>query len=274
MMAAQNPSSVWVKQSAPATYASVPSFTSVPYTPSEYEIPWGFGIGSRVSHRKMYWFAALDGNDTSNPGVSTVKWPVNFFAQPSNDQVQVLGAQLGTNNTTALARYSNLLQTLDGLLGPVPRTGRQYTGFVRFDWRAGERHHFTIEGTGADWTSPGGGFTRVTENYGGHSFGISNASRQRLLGRWEAFITPNLLAVTQTSAGRSIQSVRPENNPRHFRADARDQNVWGQLPQQSSLTRATGSPSATPPASATAATPTSGSSALSNHLIGFAAACW
>ena len=28
-------------------------------------------------------------------GLSTVKWPENFFAQPTNDQMQLLGAQLG-----------------------------------------------------------------------------------------------------------------------------------------------------------------------------------
>jgi len=30
------------------------------------------------------------------------------------------------------------------------------------------------------------------------------------LGRWEAFLTPNLLAVTQGSAGRIIEEALPE----------------------------------------------------------------
>jgi hypothetical protein len=226
---AQNPSANWVRETAPATYSTVPTFTSVPYTPPDHEIRWGIGLGSRIPRKRIFWFAALDGYDRNYAGVSTVKWPENFFAQPGNDQVQVLGAQLGTNNTVALAKYSQMLETLDGLLGPVARTARQFSGFMRVDWRVAERHHFTVEGTGANWNAPGSGFTRVSENYGNHSFGSSQASQQWLLARWEAFITPNLLAVTQFSIGRSIQGIHP-GAPSGYEKML-NQNVWGQLPQ-------------------------------------------
>ena len=161
---AQNPSSSWVRETASATYSTVPTFTAVPYTPPDHEIRWGFGVGSRFLRKSVYWFAALDGYDRNDSGVSTVKWPENFFAQPSNDQVQVLGAQLGTNNTVAPAKYSQMLETLNGLMGPVARTARQFQGFGRLDLHIAERHHFTVEGNGADWNAPGSGFTRVSEN--------------------------------------------------------------------------------------------------------------
>jgi hypothetical protein len=226
---AQNPSSNWVRETAPATYSTVPTFTAVPYTPPDHEIRWGFGVGSRFPRRSVFWFAALDAYERNDSGVSTAKWPENFFAQPSNDQVQVLGAQLGTNNTVALAKYSQMLETLDGLMGPVARTAGQFQGFGRLDLHIAERHHFTVEGNGADWNAPGSGFTRVSENYGNHSFGSSQASHQWLLARWEAFITPNLLAVTQLSTGRSIQGVHP-GLPSGYEQTL-NQNVWGQLPQ-------------------------------------------
>lgn len=229
VLAAQNPSANWVQQTSPATYSTVPVFTATPYTPPDHEMRWGVGVGSRIPHNKIYWFAALDGYNRNYAGVSSVKLPENFFAQPSNDQVQLLGAQLGTNNTNALAGYSQMLQTLDSLLGPVARTARQYNGFARVDWRAGERHHFTVEGTGADWNAPGHGFSNVSENYGNHSFGSSRASQQWLLARWEAFITPNLLAMTQFSAGRSIQGIHPGTASAY--EQTLNQNVWGQLPQ-------------------------------------------
>ena len=60
----------------------------------------------------------------------------------------------------------------------------------------GHRRAVELAGRRAD---PGFG------NYGNHSFGSSKASEEWLLGRWEAFLTPNLLAVTQASAGRNIQ---------------------------------------------------------------------
>ncbi len=95
--------------------------------------------------------------------------------------------------------------------------------------RPAERHHITLEGTGADWNSPGGGLTRETEAYGNHSFGSSQASEQLIIARWEAYLTPNLLAVTQASTGRTIQSAHAETPSTY--EQTLNQNVWGQLPQ-------------------------------------------
>jgi hypothetical protein len=229
ILGARNPSASWVQETMPATYSTVPTFTASPYSPADLELRWGFGIGSRIPRSKVFWFTSLDGYTRNNSAVASVRWPGKFFAQPSNDQVQLLGAQLGTNNTNALAKYSQMLETLAGLLGPVSRSSGQFTGFARVDWRAAERHHFTIEGSAADWNAPGSGLTRVSESYGNHSFGSSHASQQWMLTRWEAFITPNLLSITQASGGRSIQGIHP-GTPSAYEQTL-NQNVWGQLPQ-------------------------------------------
>jgi hypothetical protein len=138
---ALNPSSQWVMETAPATATAVPVFTSESYTPSDHEIAWGVGVGGHIRRNKLFWFGALDSNRRNDPGVSTVKWPGNFFAQPTNDQMQLLGAQLGAGSS-ALAKYSQMLETLDGLLGPAPRTSARWNGFARIDWKATERHSF------------------------------------------------------------------------------------------------------------------------------------
>ncbi len=131
-----------------------------------------------------------------------------------------------------LAAYSTTLATLDGLLGPAPRKAAQWVGFGRLDWQAAERHRFTLEGTGARWNSPGGGLTRVSETYGTNSFGSSEASEELLLGRWEAFLTPNLLAVTQGSLGRNILGAHAETPSTYEGSFLKsDVNAWGQLPQ-------------------------------------------
>ena len=44
--AAQNPSMQWVKESAPASGLTVPTFTGMPYTPSDVELRWGGAHGS------------------------------------------------------------------------------------------------------------------------------------------------------------------------------------------------------------------------------------
>jgi hypothetical protein len=233
---AQNPFTQWVKETTPAngTTVPVPVFTSEPYTPPDHEMTWGIGVGSRILRNKLFWFAALDGYQRNDPGLATVKHADEFFAQPTNDQMQVLSARLGLSSVNPVAEgwaaYSPMLETLAGLLGPVPRTATQWTGLARLDWEAAERHRFTLEGIGALWNSPGGGLTRVSEAYGNHSFGSSKASEKWLQGRWEAFLTPNLLAVTQASVGRVIQQARPET-PSTYEQTLLSGNVWGQLPQ-------------------------------------------
>jgi hypothetical protein len=231
---AQNPFTQWVKETAPATEITTPVFTGVPYTPPDHETVWGIGAGSQIRRDKLFWFGALDTYHRNDPGLSTVKNPGEFFAQPSNDQMQVLSARLALSSINpvaeGLAVYSNMLETLDGLLGPAPRTASQWVGFSRIDWKAAERHRFTLEGIGARWNSPGGGLTRVSEAYGSNSFGSSQASQEWLLGRWEAFLTPNLLAVTQGSMGRTIQSAHAET-PSAFEQTFLSPSIWGQLPQ-------------------------------------------
>jgi Carboxypeptidase regulatory-like domain len=237
---ARNPYTQWVTETAPADIkfdplGSAPVFTPEPYTPPDHETVWGLGIGGDIRRNKLFWFTALDSYRRNDPGLAMVKHPLDlcrsfntngqcayqagFFETPSNCQLEALSARLGfiggpsSDCASALAlgltAYSTMLDTLSGLLGPAPRTAAQWVGFGRIDWQATERHHFTFEDINANWNSPGGGLTRLSETYGNHSFGSSQASQQWLLARWEAYLTPNLLAVTQGSAGLAVLSAKP-----------------------------------------------------------------
>jgi hypothetical protein len=234
LFGARNPFTQWVKETAPATLTTIPVFTPESYTPPDRETILGIGLGSRILRKKLFWFAALDNYERNDPGLASVKHPDVFFAQPTNDQMQVLSAQLGLSSVNpvaeGLAAYSTMLETLNGMLGPAPRTATQWTGFGRLDWEAAERHRITLEGIGARWNSPGGGLTRTAETYGNHSFGSSKASEEWLLGRWEYFLTPNLLATTQASAGRIVLEALPDA-PSSFEQSFLKGNAWGQLPQ-------------------------------------------
>ncbi len=245
---AQNPFTQWVQNTGSATS---PNFTAVPFTPPDHEMVWGFGAGSQIRRDKLFWFAALDSYHRNDPGLAAARNPigtglygdcVGFFCQPSVLQADLLCAQLGLSVASPVgpsscpfsevtADYSQMLETLDGLLGPAPRTAAQWVGFARIDWQAAERHRFTLEGIGVDWNSPGGGFTQVEENDGNHSFGSSEATQEWLLARWEAYLTPNLLAITQGSAGRAILSARPDAPSAFESGFLGGWNTYGQLPQ-------------------------------------------
>jgi hypothetical protein len=235
---ARNPFTQWVENASSAT---APVFTPTPYTPPDHETVWGFGAGAPIYRNKLFWFAALDSYRRNDPGLSMVKYPAEFFFLPTpNDaQIQLLSAQLGESEDQAYNDYLGVsatgyapagLEQLADLLGPAPRTAAQWLGFARLDWQAAERHRFSLEGTGANWNAPGGGLSRVSETYGSHSFGSSTASQQWLLARWEAYLTPNLLATTEGSAGRDILSSRPDT-PSPFEKTLLNGNAWNQLPQ-------------------------------------------
>jgi hypothetical protein len=231
---ARNPFTQWVKESAPGTSTTVPVFAGIPYTPPDHEIVWGVGAGRQLRRDKIFWFAALDRNQRNDPGLSTVKYPAQFFAQPTNDQMQVLSASLGLPDVNpvveGLAAYTGMQETLAALLGTSARTSSQWEGFARLDWKTAERHSFALEGTGATVNAPGGGLTRVSGPYGNHSFGSSQANQESLQGRWQAFLTPDLLSVTQISAGRTIQRA-PAQSPSIFEQTLLAGNAWEQLPQ-------------------------------------------
>jgi len=235
---ARNPFTQWLQN---VGTVAAPSFAAAPYTPPDHETALGIGAGSDIRRNKLFWFAALDSNHRNDPGLATVKSPAQFFhlPEPTSSAVTLLSAQLGESANQAYSDYLGIsssgyapagLEQLAALLGPAPRTAAQWLGFARIDWHATERQHFTFEGTAANWNSAGGGMTRVSASYGNHSFGATKSADEWLLGRWEAYLTPNLLTVTQGSVGRQVASA-PPSAPSSFEKSFLSGNFWGQLPQ-------------------------------------------
>jgi hypothetical protein len=233
ILGAQNPFAQWVQQTGPPATAEVPTFAGQPFTPGDRNLQWALSLGGRAPRSHVFWFAALDNSERNDPAVSTVKHADNFFAQSSNDEMQVLSARLRLSAadpvTEAVAAYTTVLQSLDGLLGPAPRTSSRWTGFGRVDWSLGAHHRFAIEGTDTQWDAPGGGFERSAANLGNHSYGSSDTSEQSMQGRWEVAVRPNLVAVTQGLIGRHNRTMPPET-PSPYEQSF-DVNAWGRLPQ-------------------------------------------
>ena len=235
---ARNPFTQWVRNTGSV---AAPSFEAIPFTPPDHEIAWGLGAGGRIRRNKLYWFTALDGYHRNDPGVSMMRNPAQIFAplEPTSAQIKLLSAQLGESANLAYNDYIGIprdglapagLEQLAALLGPAARTASKLTGSTRLDWQATERHRLMLEGTASDWNAPSGGFSRVSESFGSHSFGSSGARRQWLLGRWQAFLSENLLAVTQFSLGHSAFSARPAA-PSPFEQNFLSGNSYGQLPE-------------------------------------------
>ena len=168
------------------------------------------------------------------PVVATVKHPDNFFAQPSNDQMQLLSAQLGLNSadpvSAGLGAYSKLLESLAGLLGPAPRSSSQWIRLRphRLERRRAPSLHAARQRP-RDSMRPAAVSPALQKPMERTVSATCNANAQWMLGRWEAFLTPNLLAVTQGSYGHQVQSATAET-PSAFEQSL-NINAWGQLPQ-------------------------------------------
>lgn len=233
LLGARNPFTEWTKETAPATGNFLPVFSQIPWTPTDRRSRWGASLGGPVGHDVLYWFGGFERLQRNDPAVSTARHPDNLFGRPTDDELHVLAARLDLSSTDpvgeGLQAYSGMLETLAGLLGPALRTSAETSAFARIDWKATEKHRFTVEATGAQWDSPGGGLTQASEAYGNHSFGRSRGSETWLLARWNALLTPNLLAVSQAAFGRHILAHEGET-PSVFEQKL-NVNPWGQLPQ-------------------------------------------
>ncbi|HVC47226.1 MAG TPA: hypothetical protein VND90_08250 [Terracidiphilus sp.] len=232
-LGAQNPLTDWVKLTTPATATTVPGYTAIPYTAGNRELGWGARLGGRAGRSRIHWFASMNGYRRDNPGASTVRHPENFFAQPTNDQMQVLAARLGLSSANPVGEgvqaYSGMLETLAGLLGRATRSTTRWTGLGRADWAVGRRDRVVVEGTGANRSGAGSGLSRASEFYGSHSFGERQTNEQWVMGRWERSATPNLLLVTVGSFAHHVLSAGPET-PSAYEQTLNVSN-WGRLPQ-------------------------------------------
>jgi len=194
----------------------------------------GVGAGSQIRRDKLFWFAALDSYRRNDPGLASVKHPDEFFAQPSNDQMQVLSARLGLSSSNpvaeGLAAYSNLCKRSTGCLGPLRRgfaVGRiQSHRLGKLPSVIASR----LKALAQHGTRPAEADARLGNVRCQQLRIASSASEELLLARWEAFLTPNLLAISQGSMGRNLLSARPEA-PSAFEQTFLTPSVWGQLPQ-------------------------------------------
>lgn len=246
---AQNPFTQLLHEGPPVPTpypgTNLPTFTASSYTPQNLEMTGGLGVGGSLRRNRVFWFVAIDGYYRNNPAVASARHPDLFFAEPTacgqgapckvgfQDLMQTLASRLALPAANpfveGVAAYRGMLETLNGLLGPTPRSAKQWIGFGRLDWKATERDHLTAEGSGALWNSPNGVLTRTLENFGNHSFGNARASEEWALGRWERFFTANLQSVSQGSWARDVLSQSPSTSSA-FEQTLMD-NVWGRVPQ-------------------------------------------
>src|SRR5208282_1212916 len=85
--------------------------------------------------------------------------------------ISTLASRLGVGTAQAQADYTNGLNGLISMLGPVPRTGEQTIWFPKIDWNINSKNTASISVNRMRWASPAGIQTQSSNNYGIASFG-------------------------------------------------------------------------------------------------------
>ncbi len=210
---ALNPFTQQITLAAPTTATTIAQYTPVNYSPPYSREAVGIGAGRQILRNRLWDYTAFDGLWRNDPAMATVRQPENFYLQPANKELAILGARLGISGSTLfeqeVAAYSNYLSQFTGLLGQVPRTATQLQGFTRLDWQITERQHLDLEVNLADFNSPSGALGSTIETYGSHSFGDMRRKSGWVIAQHQKFFTENLLNVLGGQWNRHILSVTP-----------------------------------------------------------------
>lgn len=212
-------------------------YESVPYKPRDTRLQGGAAVGGPIRRDKLFWFIAYEQYQRNFPGVARANEPQTFFAAPSAQNIETLAGRIGESPSAALASYNNVLNELNGLLGNVPRTARQTILFPKIDWRFNERHHLSLQYDRMRRTTTNGVATQASDTYGIGSFGDSESRVDAGIGRWEFFLTTNMLNDARYEYSRDLQA-QLGSTPTAFE-EQMAQNSLG-LPPQVSIDRSSG----------------------------------
>ncbi len=187
------------------------AFSTEHFQPQDVRKQWGTGIGGPVRRDKLFWFFAYDQYARNFPGVARTAdarsgTTLKLFDTPSASQIETLAARTRTSIAQALLNYNAVLNGLDSMLGPVPRTASQYIFFPKIDWDLNERNHLIFQYNHMRWNSPGGVQTSASDDYGVASFGNDYVADDWVIVRWNFFLTANLLNESRFQFGRDFES--------------------------------------------------------------------
>ena len=230
------------------------TYVDLPYKAPDKRLQWGLSAGGPIRRDKLFWFLAYEQHQRDFPGIARANEPQVFFAPPTAQTLQTLGARIASstnpivttcrttaagNSETAVAScaYDSVLHQLSGMLGSVPRTAHQTIVFPKIDWRANNRNHLVAQYNYMRRATTNGVLSGATETDGIGSFGNSATSDDAAVARWEYFATPNLLNNARYQYSRDLLS-QTTSSPSEFEKQFAA-NSYGLAPQIS-IDRSTG----------------------------------
>ncbi len=186
-------------------------FTAQNFKPTDKRDMWGFGVGGAIMKDKLFWFLAYDGFWHNFPGTAVATSPSAFFAPISSANLTTFATRLGVTTAQAQTVYTNDLNALTTMLGPVARTGKQDIIFPKLDWQINQKNHASFSFNRMRWSSPAGIQTQATNTFGIASFGNDFVKDTWGVGKLDTFITSNLSNEVRFQYGRDFEFENTQN---------------------------------------------------------------
>ena len=204
---------------------------AVPFAPTDNRQQWGVALGGPVRTDRIFWFFTNDQFHRNFPAISRPGNITTFFnRQLTSSDLETLRERLGVPLPSyALEQYQQFVSGLMGETGLVPRTASQIILFPKLDWQLNERNHISVQYNYLRWNSPHGALTQTAASYGISSFGDDHVTDDVLIGRWNTFLTANLMHELRVQYGRDFESefsAPPSAFEQPF-----SQNAFGRSPQ-------------------------------------------
>ncbi len=197
-------------------------FTPVAFKPVDVRHQFGGTIGGPIVKNKAFFFFSYDQQKRNFPGVSTYT-ALDFLNRADRCLLTApLGvarnltqcpAYPGTNNpnrNTSLgtgkgltdAQVDGVLNFLNSIAGPVPRTGDQKLFLPKIDWNLNDKHTFTATYNRLRWFSPAGIQTQAINQRARDNFGDDGVNIDSLNMRLASTISNELINEFRFQWGR------------------------------------------------------------------------
>jgi len=216
-------------------------FTPEVFKPEDVRKIYGFGVGGPIIKDRVFFFFAFDRYDRNFPGVAVAGSPALFTASPIADLTNyggscaalnrnafISGSTAVTNGANvftatqgactllsnlSLADYATARQTYikglgdltDGVLGSVPRKGKQTIFFPKIDWEINQKNRLSVEVNRMRWISPAGIQTQATVLDGVASFGNDYVRDTWGVAKLYTFFNSNLSNEVRYQYGRDFE---------------------------------------------------------------------
>lgn len=206
------------------------TWSSTKIKPADRRQQFGASFGGPLQRDRLFYFVAIDAQRRNYPAVAAAEDASQLFAPPcviathyallsstnraavqicSRDEIYTLTRNLAISDDAAVSGFLQGQAYLANLLGPVPRQADHSAVFLKVDYRAATRQHFTISYNRTRWSATNGTQSQPVVERGRNSFGFDGVKVDTLTARLASILTPHVVSELRYSWSRDFEFETP-----------------------------------------------------------------